>query len=163
KERQGDVFQGHESPLLLATVASISCRRLLVRCRWASGRWSALFGLDPGGFEYWPPSVDLCLLKRAERCRSLLIGFGYFLAQVGKSLRQPGSSLGLDCRVVNLRDDAGRSPLGHPEAVPDGDVQARQARFIDCRDFGCRGKATPARHRIGLDLPRAHVRKRIRR
>ena len=110
-----------------------------------------------------PPVFDRGFLVRAERIGCLLLDRRDFLAEFA----QPplGSGIG-KCRTHRsgeLVDDRSRRILRHPEAVPNRDVEARQANLIDGRDIWRNCKPRARRHREGLYQLVAHLRQRIRR
>ena len=120
-----------------------------------------LLGFYYGILDDRPPSLDLSSLKRGQRGRRLLVGRWNFLPQV----REPTLNRRIGQRIndgaVELRDDWPRRSPGRPHGGPDGDMETRQAGFIDRRNFRCGGEPLVSRDGISLDLAAPHMRQGV--
>src|SRR5258708_38453807 len=123
----------------------------------------ALVLLDSGGLDYRPPLVDLGFVMRAESLRCLLVARQNSLARVSEPLAQLGIGQGICNSKIEFRD----SPLGCafrcPQAVPEGEIQARHPDFIHRRDIRRRRPACTARNGIGFNSSSPLVRQTCRR
>src|ERR1043166_5495846 len=116
----------------------------------------ASLALDVGGLDYRPPFLDLGLVIGDERLRRLLLARRNLLAEVGEPLAHARVRERRDHRGIEPGDDASRRALGHPERMPDRDVQSRRAGLVDRRNLGRRRQADLVGHRNRLNRSRAH-------
>src|SRR5262249_7341266 len=107
---------------------------------------------DARRFDDRPPLLDLGLVEGAQRFPGLLLARRDLHAEVGDALAHRGIGHRGGCGAVELHHDVARRAFGHPEAVPGGDVDSRQAKFVGGRNVG---RSEPAR--LGHDGQRLDV------
>src|SRR5262245_5743135 len=90
-------------------------------------RHNISFRLDARSFDNRPPFFGLGLVEGMKRFRGLLVAWEYLLADVGKPLANRRVGECGDYRGIELYHDLLRCAFGHPQPVPERNVDPRHA------------------------------------
>src|SRR5262249_25800395 len=115
-----------------------------------------LLRLDARGLDDRPPLLDLCLLKRGQCFRRLLLRRRDFEAEVGEPAADGPISKGSGNRSIEFADDRTGRAFRRPEAVPREHMESGQIGLVHRRDLGRRCQAAFACYSVSLDLPPAY-------
>jgi hypothetical protein len=102
----------------------------------------------------------LALLLCGERLRRLFVARPEFLTDLHAPLAHDRICQSFHDRGIELGDDMLRSPLGGPQAMPEGRVKPWDACLVDRRRVGSRRPPGLGHHHIGLELTGTDLRQR---